>query len=184
MALFGDVDTVQELTDILVSDSASLLDVGSGLGDVLKGVTGENELVLLGLRGLDGDALTDRNVTDLLLTQEVSDLNDLAVLQEVDVDGEMGIDVSHLVLEALGDTNDHVVDKGLDGTQSSDVLSVTVEHRELDLSVGDLVEGDVDVSEVFGQGASWTGNGHNSGLDVNSDALRDVENFFGLDVLH
>lgn len=41
----------------------------------------------------------------------------------VDVDREMRIDVAHLVLETLGDTNDHVGNQSLDSTQSSDVLA-------------------------------------------------------------
>lgn len=53
------------------------------------------------------------NPSDDLLANEVSDLNleavGVLVLLDVDVDGKMGIDVSHLVLEALGDTDDQVV---------------------------------------------------------------------------
>ena len=55
-----------------------------------------------------------------LLANEVSDLDleqtSLLVLLDVDVDGEMGVDVAHLVLVALGDTNDQVVDDGSDGS--------------------------------------------------------------------
>lgn len=47
----------------------------------------------------------------------------LGVLLDVDVDGEMGIDVSHLVLEALGDTDDQVVDERSDGSESGDILA-------------------------------------------------------------
>jgi hypothetical protein len=36
VALLGNVDTIQELSDILVADLADLLDVGSALGDVLQ----------------------------------------------------------------------------------------------------------------------------------------------------
>lgn len=45
------------------------------------------------------------------------------VLFDIDVDGEMGIDVSHLVLVALGHTSHQVLDDGLDGSQGSDILS-------------------------------------------------------------
>jgi hypothetical protein len=34
----------------------------------------------------------------------------LLVLLDVDVDGEMGVDVAHLVLVALGDAGDEVLD--------------------------------------------------------------------------
>ena len=36
VALLGHVQTVQELSDILVADTADLLDIGSALGDVLE----------------------------------------------------------------------------------------------------------------------------------------------------
>lgn len=107
------VQTVQELSDILVADTADLLDVGGALGDVLDAVSGELELVLDVLGSLDVDAGPHVDPSDDLLANEVSDLNleavGLLVLLDVDVDGEMGIDVSHLVLEALGDTDDQVV---------------------------------------------------------------------------
>lgn len=150
---------MSHLSDILVPDSADLLDVGGALRDLLEVVAGDNELVLLGLGGLDVDALLHDNLPHDLLTQEVSvrstivsascpfwslfqaascsicpvpDLDlpqtGLLVLVEVDVDGEMGVDVTHLVLEALGDTDDHVVDEGADGAEGGDVLPVAVVH--------------------------------------------------------
>lgn len=35
----------------------------------------------------------------------------------------MGVDVAHLILVALGDTNDQVVDEGADGSESGNILS-------------------------------------------------------------
>jgi hypothetical protein len=35
----------------------------------------------------------------------------------------MGVDVSHLVLVSLGDTNDHVVDQRTHSSEGSDVFS-------------------------------------------------------------
>lgn len=126
----------------------------------------------------------DGDLSDSLLSEEVSDLDNGTVLDEVDVDGEMGVDVSHLVLETLGDTNDHVVDEGLDSSQGSDVLSVTVEDGDLDLLIGDLLEGNVDVVEVLLEGTSGAGDGDSSGSDVNGDTLGDIEQNVGLDELH
>lgn len=154
VGLLGNVDTIKELSDILVSDSAGLLDVSTGLRDVLDGVTDDADLILLVGRDLSAAALVDGDFSDSLLTEEVSDLNDGTVLNEVDVDGEMGVDVSHLVLVTSGDTGDHVVDEGLDGSQSSDVLSVTIEDGDLDLVIGDLLEGNVDVRQVLLEGTS------------------------------
>jgi hypothetical protein len=45
----------------------------------------------------------------------------------------MGVHQLHLVLETLGDTGDHVGDHGLDGSETSDVLSGSVPHGELGL---------------------------------------------------
>lgn len=113
VAPLRNVQTVQELSDILVANTADLLDVGGALGDVLEAVSGELELVLDVLGGLDVDTGPHVDPSDDLLANEVSDLNleavGLLVLLDVDVDGKMGIDVSHLVLEALGDTDDQVV---------------------------------------------------------------------------
>jgi len=63
----------------------------------------------------------------------------------------MGIDVTHLVLEALGDTDDHVVDQGADGTESGDILASTVVKLDVDdllLWVGKV---DSQVGEVLGE---------------------------------
>lgn len=113
VAPLRNVETVQELSDILVANTADLLDVGGTLGDVLDAVSGELELILDVLGGLNVDTGPHVDPSDDLLANEVSDLNleavGILVLLNVDVDGEMGVDVSHLVLEALGDTDDQVV---------------------------------------------------------------------------
>lgn len=108
------VQTVQELPDILVADTADLLDVGGALGNILEGldshvsasvkkrgkdvsyVSGELELILLVLRDLDVDAGAHQDSADDLLANEVPDLNLVLVilLLDVDVDGETGSDVS------------------------------------------------------------------------------------------
>lgn len=141
------------LTDILVANTANLLDIGGGLGNILQRVTGEGKLILLVLGDLDIDTLVHLDATDDLLADEVADLDDevsgLGILLNVDVDWEMGIDVTHLVLEALGDTDDHVVDQGADGTESGDILAGTVVELNVDevgLWVGEV---DCQVGEVL-----------------------------------
>ena len=44
----------------------------------------------------------------------------------------MCVDVSHLVLEALGDANDHVVDEGSDSSEGSNVLSRAMVEFDID----------------------------------------------------
>ena len=63
---------ITHLTDILVANTADLLDVGGGLGDVLDGVTAKDELVLDVLGGLDVNALTEGDAADELLAEEVA----------------------------------------------------------------------------------------------------------------
>ena len=75
----------------------------------------------------------------------------LRVGVNVDVDWEMCVDVSHLVLESLGDANDHVVDDGTDSTEGSDGLARTVVHLNVDERLGGLREGNRDVAEVLGE---------------------------------
>lgn len=81
----------------------------------------------------------------------------------------MGVDVTHLVLEALGDTNDHVVDERTDGTESGDVLAGTVVHLDLDGGGIGLLEGDGQVTKVLLEGATGTLNGDLAGLDRDLD---------------
>lgn len=71
--------------------------------------------------------ITISSIPDLNLVQSV-----VVVLVNVDVDGEMGVDVTHLVLVALGDADDHVVDKGADSAESSDILAVAVVELDVD----------------------------------------------------
>lgn len=60
------------LSDILVADSADLLDVGSTLGDILKGVARELKLILDVGGSDDLNTGLGSDTTNVLLTQEVS----------------------------------------------------------------------------------------------------------------
>jgi hypothetical protein len=86
----------------------------------------------------------------------------------------MGVDVTHLVLEALGDTNDHVVDERTDGTESGDVLAGTVVHLDLNGRGIGLLEGDGQVTKVLLEGATGTLNGDLAGLDRDLDCTDSV----------
>jgi len=69
-------------------------------------------------------------------SSHIPDLNleqtSLAIFLDVHVDGEMCVNVSHLVQEALGDTNNQIVDEGSDCSESGDVLSGTVMQLDVD----------------------------------------------------
>lgn len=63
----------------------------------------------------------------------------------------MGVDVAHLVLEALGDTDNHVVDDRSDGTQGGDILTVAVVDLDRDGVLLGVAEVDGQVAKVLGQ---------------------------------
>lgn len=60
------------LSDILVSDSTDLLDIGSGLGNILKRVTGENKFILHVDASLHGDTLEHLYAANNFFSQEVT----------------------------------------------------------------------------------------------------------------
>lgn len=82
----------------------------------------------------------------VLLADEVADLDleqaRLVVLLDVHVDGEVGVDVAHLVLEALRHADDEVVDEGADGAERRDVLARAVVQLDVDDVLGWVREGD------------------------------------------
>ena len=127
--LLRDVAAIEELTDILVLDEAGLVDESSGETDVLEVVAGDDDLIL-DAGALDLAAVSHLDVADTLLAEEVVDGEDGVVLDGVARDREVSIDEAHLVLEALGDTGDHVSDVGQDGLDASTLL--TVRHPGID----------------------------------------------------
>lgn len=107
----------------------------------------------------------------------------------------MCVDISHLVLEALGDTDDQVVDEGSDGSEGCDVLPGTVVQLDVDdilLGVGEVDSQVVQVLREFAYSppselrssstssnflqmtrTSWTLDRNQSRLDADLDYSRD-----------
>jgi hypothetical protein len=111
---------ITHLSNILVSYPTRLLDVGGTLRNILHAVAGQFNLILDTLRGFDMHAFSHGHPPHDLLTQEVPDLHlEVAILGlvEIHVDGEMGVHVAHLVLEAPRHSYNQVVDDGLHGAQ-------------------------------------------------------------------
>lgn len=75
----------------------------------------------------------------------------LRVLVQVDVDGEMGVDIAHLVLVALGDADDQVVDDRPDGAEGGDILAAAVVDLDVDDVLAGLREVDGDVAQALGE---------------------------------
>ena len=122
MALFRDIDTIEELAHILASNVDDLSDFSRGERDVLVVNAFDDELVLdVGGEG-DGAAGEEVDLLDLFSADEVLDLDGTLVLGDGGVDGEMGVDQSHLVLETLSDPDDHVSDVGGAGLNATLLL--------------------------------------------------------------
>ena len=99
--LLGDEDSVEELTLVLATDSADLLDLGAAEGESGVVDTVEDKLTLdIWVEG-NLSSLGHGDELVLLATEEVLDSDAAAVLGDDDVDGEMGVYQSHLVSEAL-----------------------------------------------------------------------------------
>jgi hypothetical protein len=109
------------------------------------------------------------------LTQEVTDLNFLTVIVDNNVDGKMGIYVTHLVLETLGDTGDHVVDNGSDSADASNVLAVTVVDNELELVFTNGLDLHVKMAQVLGEFTAGSLDGDNARLDGDINTLGNDE---------
>merc|ERR1712070_894073 len=93
----GNVDAVQELTDILLLDSAGLVDQRGGATDELDVGAVDHDLVLrIRLRHF---AVTEHvDLAHDLLPEEVADLARLASVLDRHVDGEMGVSEAHNLL--------------------------------------------------------------------------------------
>jgi len=63
----------------------------------------------------------------------------------------MGVDVSHLVLEALRNADDQIVDECSDRSEGSDALARAVVEFDINDVFGGVREGDGEMSEVFGE---------------------------------
>lgn len=158
-----------DLSDILVSDSADLLNIGSSLGNFFQRVAGENDLILDVLGGNNLNTLGDVDAADNLLAQEVTDLDLSLVVVDVDVDREMCVDVAHLVLEAKGDTDDHVLDESPNGADGSDRLADTMVELDADDALRLADEGDRKMGEILGKDTAGTRNGNVAGFNGDRD---------------
>ena len=129
VTLLGHVDTVQELTDILLLHGADLLDECSGEGDGFDFVTFENNLVLDVLGEGERDACVAFDSSDNLFAQKVTNINGSVLaawpVREGQVNREVSVDGTHLVLETLGHTDHHVLDVGADRSDDGKLLTVS-----------------------------------------------------------
>lgn len=83
----------------------------------------------------------------------------------------MSIDISHLVLEALGHADDEVVDESADSAEGSDTLAAAVVHFDVDDILLRVREADGDMIEVLDEFAAWAFDSHDAGFDVHFDCI-------------
>ena len=127
---FRQVHPVQELADVLLADVADHVDQGRRPGDELDVVAGDDQLILHAGRPLDRHARQHAHRAHPLLAQEVADLDQLAALLDVDVDGEVGVHQAHLVLKTLGDALDEVLDVGARRPDGGQLLALAERHLD------------------------------------------------------
>lgn len=166
--LLTDVDTIQELTNILILNHGGLRDLSTGQGNLGKINTRDFNLILDIGSALVCHTIQELNTAHLLLTQKVADLH--SGTDAGNVDWKVCIAEAHLVLEALGNTSNHVFDVGADSSDGSNVLSVAEPQVDLQsLATIDLLNINGNVLERSGQGTLWTLDDNIASLDLNSD---------------
>jgi len=171
--LLGDVDSVEELPDVLVLDEDALLDLGGGLGDQLEVVSLDRDLVLL--TRLDTfDARGHGNATDVLLAQEVTDLHIHAVVLDSDIDGEMGVDALHLVPVAISDALHHILNVRNASTDRRDVFAVSEPFLSLDSLLSQHLDVQLGVLEGLAEDPALALDGDDAVVDARLDSLGDL----------
>jgi hypothetical protein len=112
----------------------------------------------------------------------------------------MCVDISHLVLKALGNTNNQVVDESADCAESSDVLAGTVVQLDVDDILLGVREVDCQMAQVLGEFAyvsfsldmflrssaqnvglvctSWSFDGDLAGFDGDLDCKKNILSVF------
>ena len=83
----------------------------------------------------------------------------------------MRVHKAHLVQEATGDTDHHVIDVRNDGTAAGELLAVGEPQVNTDVVLSDLAEVHVDVLEVTGECTTGSLDSDKTRLDVNGDCM-------------
>merc|ERR1711915_271908 len=151
-----DVDSVEELSDILVLHQHALLDGSSGLGYQFEVVSFEGDFVLLS--GLDAlDSLGHGHAPHVFLTQEISHLNGATTILDGNIDGEMGVDGLHLVAISVGDALHHVSDVTDHSTDSGDVFAAAEPFLSLESFLAEHLDVELGVLEGLLESSAFAG---------------------------
>jgi hypothetical protein len=161
---------------------------GSGrLRDSLDAIASEEDFILSLLRAANSDTRKHSHSADHLLSQIVADFDLAAILGHVNVDREMRVDETHLVLVSLkssinncvlcgqegmylGNTGDHVTDVRNNGADSSTISLLGKPELDLQgLVLGGASEEDINVQvlESTSEGSTRASDFHCAGVDLN-----------------
>ena len=99
--LLGNEDAIKELTLVLASYSANLLDLRAAQGESSDVDSVKDKLTLLFFALDDLAAWGHSDELVLLATKEILNSDAGSILGDGDIDGEMSVDQSHLEAEAL-----------------------------------------------------------------------------------
>merc|ERR1719199_796958 len=179
------VNTIKELTDILVFAEARLANEGCRPRYKIDVSASEYKLVLHGCTLLDCHAGQKVDNTYKLLAQVIADFYNLSTLRNICVDGEVRIHKPHLVLELLFYTIEEILDVAANTSKSCDLLGLRKVHARFD-GVGFLVVPQLDwkVLEVTLESSMLAFHLHLLALDSDGAARRDLHGLFRNQGLH
>jgi hypothetical protein len=169
-ALLGDVDSVEELSQILITNVGALLDLRSRETHERDVVTTQLDLVLHVRRSDVSDALQKLHLTHTLLPAEVADFDDVACKRHVD--GEVAVHKAHLIDEALGDAHEHVIDVRADRSDACQLLAVGEPQVDANAFGAYAAEVHVDVLEIADESAAFARDGDDASLNVDLDCAK------------
>ena len=146
-----DVDTIEELTKILIFDLCELVDLAADEGDVFEVGTFDVDLILGdGFVGPDSDAFWSCNNLVLLMTHEAVEIECTAILRACVLDWEVGVDEVHLITPAECNTGDHVLDDAEECADTGKELAVAEPAAGNDLVILLIVlEVKLEVGEIL-----------------------------------
>eukprot|EP00401_Gymnodinium_catenatum_P069668 CAMPEP_0117488516 /NCGR_PEP_ID=MMETSP0784-20121206/16556_1 /TAXON_ID=39447 /ORGANISM="" /LENGTH=155 /DNA_ID=CAMNT_0005283207 /DNA_START=93 /DNA_END=560 /DNA_ORIENTATION=+ len=150
----ADVDTVEELSDVLVLDQARLADQSGGTRGCVNVSATHDELVL-GARALFHlDPRKHVHCAHELLAQKVAEFDGAAPIRDVRVDGEVRVNETQLILELFLDAVEQVLDVAANAAQHRKLLGFREIHaRPYLVAAGSGPELDGQMFEVALQGA-------------------------------
>ena len=125
-----------------------MVDQSATSADVFDVVTFEPEFVLLFWGDRDFDAWQHLDFSVDLFSEEISDLDSVAIFFNNHVDWEMRVNGSHFVSETGGDSSGHVVDVRADSSESSFLFHGGPPFGDSESLWSGLFEFDFQVAEV------------------------------------